>query len=96
MIQKTILLLLFALVLAAVSLSPPIETQADTSFVLQKHTFSNGGGLLEGSQYKLQAVLGQPSMVGELSGSSVKLSAGYLAGTTVVTEKYIFLPLVIR
>lgn len=85
-----------AVVLAIVSLSPATETLADTSFVLRKHTFSNGGGTMQGSQYNLQAVVGQPSVVGELTGGNLKLSAGYLAGTQVDTQKYIYLPLVVK
>lgn len=88
MIRKTIVLLaiLLGVMTLALAINPTTQTQADTSHVLRKHTFSNGGGLLEGSQFNLQAVVGQPSVVGELKGSNLTLNAGYLAGSLFEEE----------
>ena len=98
MIRKTIILvtLLLGVMALVLVLNPPTQTQADTSFLLQKYTFSNGGGLLQGGNYALYGVIGQPSVVGELTSSNFRLQAGYLAGSSVKAERYIFLPLVVK
>lgn len=98
MIRKTIILVTLLLGVMALVLvpNPPTQTQADTSFLLQKYTFSNGGGRLQSSNYALHGVIGQPSVVGELTSSNFSLQAGYLAGSSVKAERYIFLPLVVK
>lgn len=98
MIRKTIVMiaLLLGVLALVLVLNPPTQTQADTSFLLQKYTFSNGGGRLQSSNYALHGVIGQPSVVGELSSSNFRLQAGYLPGSSVKAESYIFLPLVVK
>jgi len=96
MILRRSIFLSMLFILMVIAISPVTQTQADTSFSLQKYTFSNGGGRLQSGNYALQGVIGQPSVVGSLNSSNYRLQAGYLAGLTVKAERYIFIPLVVR
>jgi len=76
------------------------EAAAQTpTLVLQRHTFGNAGGRIAGGNLVLDATLGQPSVVGTLNGSTLRLSAGYWAtnGIAFPGSNYrVYLPLVMK
>lgn len=77
MSAKRFLMICGIAILLALGLLQAWNARAGSTFLWRKHTFGDAGGRLQSSGLTLNGTLGQPSVVGEMSGSSLRLRAGY-------------------
>lgn len=77
MSAKRFLMICAIAILLALGLLQAWNALASSTFLWRKHTFGNAGGRLQGSNLTLNGTLGQPSVAGEMSGSTLRLRAGY-------------------
>ena len=80
MVSKRFWMVCGVLALLALGLLASWDALAGSTFLWRKHTFGNAGGRLQSGSYVLNATFGQPSVVGALSSSNLRLRAGYWAG----------------
>jgi hypothetical protein len=81
MVSKRFWMVCGVLALLASGLLASRDALAGSTFLWRRHTFGHAGGRLQSGSYVLNATFGQPSMVGALSASNLRLRAGYWAGT---------------
>ncbi len=69
---------------------------ASAGYRLTRSTFGVSGGLASSANYRLGGTWGQPSAVSGMSGGSYHSTWGYWRATAAVTDKHVYLPMIIR